>query len=115
MSPLERQLRAGRERIANGWTKGKSARTVDGTSVSPASDSAARFCAVGALDRTSSHDNDGMAAIVALAAALPGPPARFAVTRLTQFNDDPDTTKADVLALYDRAIEKGGVVRDPRG
>lgn len=104
MTPLESQLRAGRERIANGWTQGKSARTADGTSVSPESDIAASFCAMGALGAW--YPRDASAALAALAGALPRQGGAPAVTRLARFNDDPGTTQADVLALYDRAIEE---------
>jgi hypothetical protein len=38
---------------------------------------------------------------LALVAVLP---VGFGSTLISEFNDDPDTTHADVLALFDRAI-----------
>lgn len=61
------------------------------------------FCAVGAelqATRGIVDWSDESPSLLALIAALPE-----GYDRISVFNDDPKTTHADVLALYDRAIE----------
>lgn len=107
MTTLE-TLQAARSLIAKGWIKGDAACTIDGTPVVPWDDNAVAFCTAGALvavDRTSGFSG--------VYGTYVRPYARQALTEalngkleLTDFNDDPETTKKDVLALYDRAIAR---------
>lgn len=99
-------LIAARRRIANGWTKDESARDANGNPVGVHHPCAVSFCLFGAI-RAAARTQSDMSALYALGKALPNPPYRnYVVSKLTKFNDDPDTTQDDVLALYDRAIER---------
>lgn len=57
----------------------------------------ARLCAIRAAGGARYRNKD---AVAALKAALP-----IGEKSLPRFNDSPDTTHADVMALFDRAIE----------
>jgi hypothetical protein len=61
------------------------------------------FCAVGALGMASNGnpENWGYDEREALLRALPVDAVAYSVAL---FNDDPDTTHADIMALFDRAI-----------
>jgi hypothetical protein len=66
------------------------------------------FCAFGAAQFGPSRswsDGKDTAATLALIAALPEPGGERRKHPLAMFNDDPATTHADVMALFDRAIE----------
>lgn len=102
-------LVAGRARIEHGWCKKHYTKKVFGRQC---------YCAVGAVD-------DGVAdltwhlsieARAALHKALPpdAPVGRFGDRTVVAYNDHPATTKADVLALYDRAIERERLQQDGR-
>ena len=80
------------------WTRGTNARNASGRSVPFDSPSAVCFCAYGAVLRASGGEI--VLACQRLWEALPaGWPDIFPL-----YNDYPDTTYADVLALFDRAI-----------
>ncbi len=105
MSPLE-LLRVARERLASpeGWTREVYARNASGERVPFSSPDACSFCVRGAVLVVSkgvgvlTYSNT----IAALLKALPSP---WRETELmSDFNDAPTTTRADVLALFDRAI-----------
>lgn len=69
------------------------------------------FCALGALGRVMGRDPSGDLGEVeiALGRALPPDFKLSAVlslgTNVVMFNDHPDTTHADIMAMFDRAIE----------
>jgi len=93
-----------------GWTTRYLARNKDGGCVNPFDDTAACFCAVGAIRRA---DRDGGGAewvvrertVEALRSTIPGNRYNGAFG-ISLYNDSPNTTKADVLSWFDRAIEK---------
>jgi hypothetical protein len=99
MTTLE-LLIASRARIANGWTQNVPARTANGDPTRSNSPNAVSFCAVGALRAEFPPGRAALTASAALIAALPER-NRFS---LFLFNDHPNTTQDDVLALYDHAI-----------
>lgn len=93
-------LRSARARIATPetWTKGTAARNLTGHDVAANSKEAVCWCAMGAL-----WADGPLASRVGtsfLRAAIDG-------VAVAKFNDGPDTTHADILALYDRAIALG--------
>lgn len=110
-------LRKARKLIADPehWTQGSYAREAqNGASTTIASDRARCFCSIGALERAA-FDTSGYrllwnprqvgsyrAARACLFDALADIAPSFPV--VVSFNDDLDTTHADVLALFDRAI-----------
>lgn len=95
-------LRAARDVIAapEHWTKGAVARSCQGHRVHVHGLSAFCFCTVGAIRRTMGS-NYSPHPFSALSQCLPG-----GFKSLPDFNDHPDTTHADVLALFDKAIAK---------
>lgn len=79
------KLMAGRERIAKGWCQGAFLLDIPDSLGGP------RYCTVGAVE----NDNHAFAC---LKAALPAPGF------VTGYNDAKGRTKAEILALFDRAI-----------
>jgi len=100
VSAVLEALRAGRERVARGWTQRGYACDANGNDASPASSLATCWCALGGIYANSRQRAAHDAAVVALMDAMP-PGAGHDVAA---FNDATTTTQADVLALYDRAI-----------
>lgn len=87
------------------WTKGHHARDRFGTGVDSTSSRAVCWCALGACERADPRNN-GSAAKRALVLALEVVEPRDRVpASVAEFNDSETTTHADVLALFDRAIE----------
>lgn len=93
-----------------GWTTGYLARNKDGVCVAPFDVTATCFCAVGAIHRAN-QDGGIVEEVVwervveALRETIPG--NRYAEAfGISLYNDSPNTSKADVLAWFDRAIEK---------
>lgn len=93
-------LRAARAKIdtPEKWTRGAYARTKSGRIVGPECASAVHLCAVGAVTAAASPAMTVDDALVVLARELPS------AGGITNFNDHPGTTHADILALFDRAI-----------
>lgn len=84
--------------VEKGWTKGAGARRANGASVYPDDNEACRWCILGAVNAAEYHDRElRLRAITKLKAAIPK-------AGIADFNDDPATTHADVLAAFDRAI-----------
>ena len=115
MTPAE-LLRAGRERIARGWTQRNFATDSRGQECEPESERASCFCALGAL-RASAGGlfPDYFEAAAVLSLALPKEAQRAddpgGEDPVAAFNDATTTRAVDVLALYDAAIaaaERGG-------
>lgn len=97
------RLRLGRERVATpgGWTQGKGRRKLP--------DDTVQYCAVGGVylyDR-GQFDEAYFHAVSALSDVLFRPKQYDACGYVTAYNDAPDTTQADIVALYDKAIERG--------
>ena len=93
-----------RERITDPrrWCQGALAKDAFGNRVSPVKHNAVRWCAAGACDATAGLMNaQSNAAVNALACELYD-------KSLVSYNDRPETTHADILALYDRAIAAQG-------
>ena len=84
------------------WVRGAFARDADGFPVKHLSDAACKFCARGAFLRAAN------------ASVLDNHPAEIFLDRAhsgkrrsyVSLNDAEETTHADILALFDRAIEK---------
>jgi hypothetical protein len=88
------------------WAKGYYAYTADGQQTSPVTPEAACFCVWGALDKVTGtfFGPDAFAAGMYLGNQLPeGWPS------LANFNDAEETTHADLLALFDKAIESAAL------
>jgi len=103
-------LRA-REILAGGWTQDVSARNAIGEPVSWSAPSARCFCASGALARACDDPNASPAAwrapyAVAFARLTDVLRKRGAQSSVQKFNDAPERSIADVLALFDAAIEE---------
>jgi hypothetical protein len=100
-------LTAARELLSDEarWTRTYMATNANGTPVAPRKRSAARWCCLGAITKYSSKrrlfEADYTPILIAenVLRGVIGYP-------ITQFNDDPATTHADVLKAFDRAIEK---------
>jgi len=100
MTALELLREAKRLIEEKGWTQGDFARNSRGNGVSVVSRTATCFCAFGALQANAvGHAASYIAACDILEACLPE-------KSVVSYNDHPTTTKADILALYDRAIER---------
>lgn len=102
MTPLE-ILRGARELLAKPerWTKGACARNADGYSTIATGNDGCSFCVVGALMQVGGDSFlSSPAAIIALELMhkLSGS------LSAGDFNDDPNTTHADILDLLDRGI-----------
>lgn len=105
MSPLE-NLKAARAWLGEGehrWCKGAFGYDAHGLSLfysDVIGGRAVRCCAIGAAISVSGTEGKANAAIYALARALTN-----GSLSVQNYNDDLATTYADILALYDRAIE----------
>lgn len=105
-------LQAARDLLVNGWTQNALWRDESGRShaaymFSSVTDRTKKvsFCALGAImEIDGSYERE---AIVRLAKALPPEfrlPDSNAKSAITRFNDSPQTSVGDVLAVYDKAI-----------
>jgi len=95
------QLIAGRERIAAGWSQCAMAEDKDGIAVDVTDPTAVSFCTLGALVASGLAELD---AELVLHSALPIAYRRDFL--VSEYNDSTERTKDDILALYDRAIER---------
>lgn len=98
MTTLELLTRA-RGIVARAWTKGYYAYNSGGRTCMAMAEDAVRWCAAGALDRAGGTYPTGLDAVEYLVKAMP---AGF--TDIPDYNDQPTTTQADVVAWFDRAI-----------
>lgn len=103
MKPLLEVLTEARALLADpkAWTQGQFARGRWGGGVDVLAPGAQCFCAVGAtmrVDARRSYRSDVSEALEAVTPPGFGDMARY--------NDDPITTHADILAIFDRAIAK---------
>ena len=100
MTEVTELLTEARARIARGWTQGASARDVTGSVTRAWAEEAVCWCAMGAVACRDDDWTTAEPAWAALRAAVGGE------TWVSEWNDAPGRTQADVLALYDRAIER---------
>ncbi|HWB15922.1 MAG TPA: hypothetical protein VG538_05895 [Vicinamibacterales bacterium] len=109
MSELREHLVAARALIAQGWCRNADARDRTGRSVQSTSDAACAWCIEGAIFRvthTAANDWPLCQMVTALMGAREYPYSYpFSREALSAWNDKPGRTQADVLALFDRAIE----------
>lgn len=93
MSKYREVLQGAKNKVEKGWIKHRM-EAKDGS-----------LCALQALLKTAQEDRyyggAGYDAIQILKTNLPD---KFKMNSITYFNDHPDTTKEDILALFDRAI-----------
>lgn len=98
-------LRKARALIRKGWTQGTGARTKSGKGVDSMARSAVRFCCLGAIWR---FDHGAVTdSVRCLSRAINGKSIEWDSEHLDvveRFNDNPARKKAEVLALFDRAI-----------
>jgi len=101
--PVEQALLRARAKIAAGWLQG----TIRGS----ASDGAMAYCARGALieEDEDGFDHFNLRAEEYLYRALPSDYSMYTAARqgdvIAYYNDLYETTQADILALYDRAVQ----------
>ncbi len=96
-----------RELVERGWTQRADARCVDGTIVHPCDERAASWSLLGALVAALEHvaASDGEHAAVGQLARTCRRLADIVDTdSLVQWNDAPERSRADVLAVLDRAL-----------
>jgi len=100
MSEVVEALKEARALIANGWTQGCPARDANGTDVNSLDPSAVSFCIYGACYRASQSRSDDVYRLTGsvLQKLCTGAPSVW--------NDAPERTQSEVLALFDRAIER---------
>jgi hypothetical protein len=86
----------------NDWTKGVDARDANGDPVEAGDPDAVCYCALGAIERNGNAVSpwEYTKAVLALEAAIP---EGFRL-EVFEYQDLPEITHADVLALYGRAI-----------
>ena len=85
--------------VEKGWTQGAWARNRKGTPVNEDSTRAVCWCALGALWKADGIGSYGLNALVKASGGEVHP------TTISGWNDNPDRTQAEVLALFDKAIE----------
>ena len=91
-------LRKARGYIERGWTRGIFARGPDGAGVSPVDASATCWCSIGAIVAASNYDMTVCAsASDVLRGVIQG-------GNIARWNDDPERTQADVIAVFDKGI-----------
>ena len=91
-------LTEARKLIAQGWTQGEYKRVVDGVEC---------YCLSGAIHQAAPYDNPRGLEFAALFLSLRADDFYLSSSsNLTEWNDAPDRTQEDVLALIDRAIAK---------
>lgn len=83
------------------WTKGAIARDAEGVEVNETDRSAVCWCLFGAIGRVAWREEEEVSRYLCRAGSSgPGP------GEITLWNDAPERTHADVLALLDRAIKE---------
>jgi len=88
-------LKEAREKIRQGWCQGGPARDHRDATISTGDPNACKWCLFGALMAVT-DDWDGPRAAI----------KEFTGCSLAEWNDAPGRTKAEVLALLDKAIER---------
>jgi hypothetical protein len=102
MTTVER-LERGLERIKRGWCQGSYARKSDGTKTVPWSDEACEWCTASSLVMSSyfpEKDDYGPALRLVCDVAKVD-----YVGNIEHWNDEPGRTKAEVIAVFEGAIE----------
>ena len=101
---IARKLKAARDLISQegAWTQGNCARDTNGNSVSCHSDEATCFCMIGAIVHVAPDSWP------TLSGALYGSDEALIDNGIAAWNDTPDRTQAEVVAMFDKAIEIAG-------
>lgn len=104
MNTVKETLIAARKLIEKpeNWTKGAHARDSEGVDVWPDDSSSVCFCASGAVRLASS--GSALELFIGQKMLEECLPPSLGYDQIPSFNDAPETTHADVLALFDRAI-----------
>ena len=89
-------LKRARETIKQGWCQGANARDEQNTPVPVLCDSAVKWCVIGAIFRQRKNAHMLCDRVRDAADAK----------NLVSWNDDPNRTQADVLAVFDKVIER---------
>jgi len=109
-------LRTARGLIENpeNWTKGEIARNSDGKICAADGRGAVCWCSVGAVDRawlrSENTDYSVQHQALTLLDRLSGREDTEYCRPVAAFNDSPETTHADVLALFDHAIAEAALL-----
>lgn len=108
MSALVAVLMEARARIDHpaAWTQGESARDAGGDPCAAVDDVAACWCALGSIEACRAWENETQALITLSGVARDLGHDSIGGSCTAMLNDAPETTHADVLALYDLAIER---------
>jgi hypothetical protein len=108
MKTVKQVLIEARGLVEKGWCQGTFARTASGEEAHSISPDAHSHCALGAVRAVTlpafPFIEARVAAREALASFLPPAEDQDAQDQIVVFNDAPERTQADVLALFDRAI-----------
>lgn len=94
-------LEQARELIIVGWTRDHPAKDKDGNRTCVYGDEACRFCALGAADRVSRNIEGGYSALAFY--LRQNLPEGYSV--VSEYNDERQTQKRDIVRLYNRAIK----------
>lgn len=107
MSTLE-TLIAARELLSDEkrWTRGVYARDADGDGRAAASPNAVCWCSMGAVGKITNHPSPGHFDSINRLLLIALRELGFTHRSIGAFNDDLATSHADVLAVFDRAIER---------
>ena len=98
-----RILRQARSLIEHGWCQDNAATTRSGVGVHYNDATATHFCAYGAVLRTAPHPHVVTQAARLLGHALGGHGGSV-IDRVQTWNDAPERTRGEVLAVFDQAI-----------
>ena len=93
-------LRGARERIARGWCQGAFARNAHGAKTYATSADAVSWSAYGAIAAAEPDPDERLGAVVWFFSAAPDAMSMF------DWNNCEDRTQDDVLAVFDKAIER---------
>jgi hypothetical protein len=104
---VRKVLRKALNLVRAGWTRGADARTARGQIVVVHDPRAARFCSVGALRRAARRVDGARVTEIYLRALnlVKGCASVEPFFDLSSFNDDPTTTKGDVIKAFEGALK----------
>jgi hypothetical protein len=92
-------LTEARSLIKKGWTQGSFAKDVNGNEVDPKSSQAVSWCSLGAMEAACYCPRDSRLPILDILRRAAG------TCVISDWNDHPNTTKEEILAAFDKAIE----------
>ena len=109
IKPIKQILTEARALIEKGWTQGKLAKNVWGHQVRYDDPDACAFCSLGALRKAVHKINPDLYPKLRHQLALAigeDPSAGSEYYQVVRFNDAPGRTQAEVLAMFDKAINE---------